>query len=92
MTRWLRWSVSLRHPIRKAYRWVRLHVPRRLLPDLRREDLEEHSFYTLLQERHGVQGRVLVALDPAQSGIHGNRLTPVSLRVDDHDTVLRDSL
>jgi GntR family transcriptional regulator len=31
-----------------------LHVPRRLLPDLRREDLEEHSFYTLLQERHGI--------------------------------------
>src|SRR5918997_4753464 len=31
-----------------------LHVPRRLLPDLTREDLEEHSFYTLLQERHGI--------------------------------------
>src|SRR5215207_1419649 len=31
-----------------------LHVPRRLLPDLRREDLEEHSFYTLLHERHGI--------------------------------------
>lgn len=30
MTRWLRWSVQLRHPIRKAYRWVRLHVPRRV--------------------------------------------------------------
>jgi GntR family transcriptional regulator len=30
-----------------------LHVPRRLLPDLRREDLEEHSFYTLL-DRHGI--------------------------------------
>jgi GntR family transcriptional regulator len=28
-----------------------LHVPRRLLPDLRREDLEEHSFYGLLQAR-----------------------------------------
>jgi GntR family transcriptional regulator len=31
-----------------------LHVPRRLLPDLRREHLEEHSFYTLLQDRHGI--------------------------------------
>ena len=31
-----------------------LHVPRRLLPDLRREDLEEHSFYTLLRDRHGI--------------------------------------
>jgi GntR family transcriptional regulator len=31
-----------------------LHVPRRLLPDLTREDLEEHSFYTLLQEQHGI--------------------------------------
>ena len=28
-----------------------LHVPRRLLPDLRPEDLEEHSFYTLLEAR-----------------------------------------
>ncbi len=31
-----------------------LHVPRRLLPDLRPEDLEEHSFYTLLRDRHGI--------------------------------------
>jgi GntR family transcriptional regulator len=31
-----------------------LHVPRRLLPELRREDLEEHSFYLLLHERHGI--------------------------------------
>jgi GntR family transcriptional regulator len=31
-----------------------LHVPRRLLPELRREDLEEHSFYTLLRDRHGI--------------------------------------
>ena len=30
MTRWLRWSVHLRRPIRRAYRWVRLHVPRRV--------------------------------------------------------------
>ena len=31
-----------------------LHVPRRLLPELRREDLVEHSFYRLLQDRHGI--------------------------------------
>jgi GntR family transcriptional regulator len=31
-----------------------LHVPCRLLPQLRREDLEEHSFYSLLSERHGI--------------------------------------
>jgi GntR family transcriptional regulator len=31
-----------------------LHVPRRLLPDLRREQLEQHSFYTLLHEEHGI--------------------------------------
>ena len=31
-----------------------LHVPCRLLPQLRREDLEEHSFYSLLAERHGI--------------------------------------
>jgi GntR family transcriptional regulator len=31
-----------------------LHVPRRLLPELTRDDLEEHSFYTLLQDRHGI--------------------------------------
>lgn len=31
-----------------------LHVPRGLLPGLRREDLEEHSFYTLLQEHNGI--------------------------------------
>jgi GntR family transcriptional regulator len=31
-----------------------LHVPRRLLPELSREDLEEHSFYKLLRDRHGI--------------------------------------
>jgi GntR family transcriptional regulator len=31
-----------------------LHVPRKLLPDLRREDLEQHSFYTLLHTEHGI--------------------------------------
>lgn len=31
-----------------------LHVPRRLMPDLRREDLDGHSFYQLLHDRHGI--------------------------------------
>src|ERR687890_1248021 len=31
-----------------------LHVARRLLPDLKREDLEEHSFYSLLRDRHRI--------------------------------------
>jgi GntR family transcriptional regulator len=31
-----------------------LHVPCRLLPQLKREDLEEHSFYSLLSEGHGI--------------------------------------
>src|SRR5919112_3668686 len=31
-----------------------LHVPRRLVPRLKREDLEGHSFYALLRERFGV--------------------------------------
>jgi GntR family transcriptional regulator len=31
-----------------------LHVPRRVAPELLREDLEEHSFYSLLQERYGI--------------------------------------
>ena len=32
-----------------------LHVPCRILPDLRRDALEEHSFYELLRERHGTR-------------------------------------
>ncbi len=32
-----------------------LHVPRRLLPELRRDDLIEHSFYRLLEDRHGIR-------------------------------------
>ena len=31
-----------------------LHVARALLPDLRRDDLAERSFYRLLQEEHGI--------------------------------------
>jgi GntR family transcriptional regulator len=31
-----------------------LHVPQRVVPRLRREELEEHSFYELLRERFGV--------------------------------------
>src|SRR5918994_1384624 len=31
-----------------------LHVPCRLLPQLTREELEEHSFYALLKEGHGI--------------------------------------
>jgi GntR family transcriptional regulator len=31
-----------------------LHVPRALAPELTRRDLEHHSFYDLLRERHGV--------------------------------------
>jgi GntR family transcriptional regulator len=31
-----------------------LHVPKRVVPRLTREDLEEHSFYELLRERFGV--------------------------------------
>jgi len=31
-----------------------LHVPKRVVPKLRREDLEGHSFYELLRERFGV--------------------------------------
>jgi GntR family transcriptional regulator len=31
-----------------------LHVPCRLLPRLTREELEEHSFYALLKEGHGI--------------------------------------
>jgi len=31
-----------------------LHVPRRVVPRLKREDLEGHSFYSLLRERFGV--------------------------------------
>jgi voltage-gated potassium channel len=30
VTRWLRWSVHLRFAARKAYRWARLHIPRRV--------------------------------------------------------------
>ena len=35
-----------------AIEW--LHAPRRLLPDLRREDLASHSFYDLLRQRRGI--------------------------------------
>ncbi len=35
-----------------AIEW--LHAPRRLLPDLRREELETHSFYELLRVRRGI--------------------------------------
>ena len=35
-----------------AIEW--LHAPRALLPDLRREDLAQHSFYDLLRERRGI--------------------------------------
>jgi GntR family transcriptional regulator len=35
-----------------AIEW--LHAPRRLLPDLRREDLAQRSFYELLRERRGI--------------------------------------
>ena len=35
-----------------AIEW--LHAPRRLLPDLRREDLASHSFYELLRQRRGI--------------------------------------
>jgi GntR family transcriptional regulator len=31
-----------------------LHVPRRLLPELKPDDLEEHSFYELLRDRRGI--------------------------------------
>jgi GntR family transcriptional regulator len=31
-----------------------LHVPRRIAPDLRREDLEQRSFYELLRDRFGL--------------------------------------
>jgi len=41
-----------------------LHVPRRLLPDLRREDLEEHSFYTLLQARGIVIASGIQTIEP----------------------------
>jgi GntR family transcriptional regulator len=32
-----------------------LHVPRKVLPELRREALEEHSFYELLRELQGTE-------------------------------------
>jgi GntR family transcriptional regulator len=35
-----------------AIEW--LHAPRRLLPDLKREDLAQQSFYELLKERRGI--------------------------------------
>jgi GntR family transcriptional regulator len=35
-----------------AIEW--LHAPRRFLPDLRREDLAQQSFYELLRERRGI--------------------------------------
>src|SRR5919107_5757845 len=35
-----------------AIEW--LHAPRRLLPDLRREELSDHSYYELLRERRGI--------------------------------------
>jgi GntR family transcriptional regulator len=35
-----------------AIEW--LHAPRRLLPDLKREDLAQRSFYELLRERRGI--------------------------------------
>jgi GntR family transcriptional regulator len=35
-----------------AIEW--LHAPRRLLPDLKREDLAQQSFYELLRERRGI--------------------------------------
>jgi GntR family transcriptional regulator len=35
-----------------AIEW--LHAPRRLLPDLKREDLAQRSFYELLKERRGI--------------------------------------
>jgi GntR family transcriptional regulator len=35
-----------------AIEW--LHAPRRLLPDLKREDLAQRSFYELLRERQGI--------------------------------------
>ena len=35
-----------------AIEW--LHAPRRLLPELRREDLAQQSFYELLRERRGI--------------------------------------
>ena len=41
-----------------------LHVPRRLLPDLRREDLEEHSFYGLLQARGIVIASGIQTIEP----------------------------
>jgi GntR family transcriptional regulator len=31
-----------------------LHVPCRIFPELKQADLEEHSFYELLSERHGI--------------------------------------
>jgi GntR family transcriptional regulator len=31
-----------------------LHVPQRIFPELKQGDLEEHSFYELLAERHGI--------------------------------------
>ena len=35
-----------------AIEWM--HAPRKLLPDLRREELASHSFYDLLRERYGI--------------------------------------
>ena len=35
-----------------AIEW--LHAPRKLLPDLRREELASHSFYDLLRQRRGI--------------------------------------
>ena len=35
-----------------AIEW--LHAPRRLLPELRREELADHSYYELLRERRGI--------------------------------------
>ena len=35
-----------------AIEW--LHAPRRFLPDLKREDLAQRSFYELLRERSGI--------------------------------------
>ncbi len=35
-----------------AIEW--LHAPRRLLGDLRREELSDHSYYELLRERRGI--------------------------------------
>ncbi len=41
-----------------------LHVSRRLLPDLTREDLEEHSFYTLLEQNGIVIASGIQTIEP----------------------------